>query len=85
MTLWRTRPLDEPRLRRYPRRLLLAVAGAVVFYHLISVAFSYGFTHAARPVVPSPELGAGYEDVTFTTSDGLELSGWYVPSKTAPR
>ena len=81
VTLWRTRRLDERRLRRYPRRFLLALLGVVVFYQLLSVAFSYGFTHAARPVVPSPELGAGYEDVTFTTSDGLELSGWYVPSK----
>jgi uncharacterized protein len=26
-------------------------------------------------------LGAPHEDVAFTTSDGLELRGWYVPSR----
>ena len=34
-----------------------------------------------RGKVPAPHLGAAYEDVTVTTSDGLELAGWYVPSK----
>ena len=27
------------------------------------------------------ELGAPHEDVAFTTSDGLRLEGWYVPSR----
>ena len=31
--------------------------------------------------VPRPELGAAYENVEFTTSDGLKLKGWYIPSK----
>jgi hypothetical protein len=26
--------------------------------------------------VPVAHLGVGHEDVTFKTSDGLELSGW---------
>ena len=34
-----------------------------------------------RQSVPEAKLGAAYEDVSFTTSDGLELHGWYVPSK----
>ena len=34
-----------------------------------------------RQSVPAPKLGAAHEDVTFTTSDGLELDGWYVPSR----
>ena len=38
-------------------------------------------THAARAYVPTPELGTAYEDVSFTTSDGLRLEGWYVPTK----
>jgi len=45
------------------------------------VAVSYIFTHAARAVVPPAKLGAAYENVSFKTSDGLELNGWYVPSK----
>jgi len=32
-------------------------------------------------VVPEDELGVPHEDVTFTTSDGLTLHGWYIPSR----
>jgi fermentation-respiration switch protein FrsA (DUF1100 family) len=42
---------------------------------------SYVFTHTARAFVPDVELGARHENVSFTTSDGLELSGWYIPSE----
>jgi dienelactone hydrolase len=31
--------------------------------------------------VPAANLGARYEQVAFTTSDGLKLKGWYVPSR----
>jgi fermentation-respiration switch protein FrsA (DUF1100 family) len=31
--------------------------------------------------VPTPNLGAAHEDVSFTTSDGLRLEGWFVPSR----
>jgi hypothetical protein len=31
--------------------------------------------------VPPNRLGVAYEDVKFTTSDGLRLKGWYVPSR----
>ncbi len=34
-----------------------------------------------RQGVPEAKLGAAHEDVSFRTSDGLELRGWYVPSK----
>jgi uncharacterized protein len=81
-TLWRKRRLDESRRRRYLRRFLIGIAGFVVFFEVVlSVAFAYVYTHAARPVVPAAALRAPYEEVTFTTSDGLELAGWYIPSK----
>jgi hypothetical protein len=81
-TLWRTRRLDERRRRRYPRRILIGAVGFVVWFEVVlSLAFAYVYTHVARPVVPPAALGVPYEAVTFTTSDGLELSGWYVPSK----
>ena len=38
-------------------------------------------THTARAHVPAPDLGAAHEDVTFETSDGLRLHGWFVPSR----
>jgi dienelactone hydrolase len=34
-----------------------------------------------RAVVPPDRLGVAHEDVTFTTADGLELEGWYIPSR----
>ena len=82
VTLWRSRRLDERMPRRYLRRALIGVgsliAGVVVMFPLVS---SYGYTHIARAVVPKPDLGADFEDVSFTTGDGLELTGWYVPSE----
>jgi dienelactone hydrolase len=42
---------------------------------------SYVVTHSARASVPADQLGVPHEDVSFTTSDGLRLRGWYVPSR----
>ena len=38
-------------------------------------------THFYTAEVPEADLGAAPDDVTFTTSDGLEIEGWYVPSR----
>jgi hypothetical protein len=82
VTLWRSRRLDERRPRRYLRRTLIGFAGALVFVVLVLPALmSYGYTHIGRAVVPDPNLGAPHQDVTLETSDGLQLQGWYVPSK----
>ena len=81
-TLWRTRRRDDSRPRRYLRRLLLLAGAAVVFvFVLFPLSLSYVFTHVARTKVPAANLGARYEEVAFTTSDGLRLKGWYVPSR----
>ena len=81
-TLWRSRRTNDRLVRRYVRRLaktaVAVVAGYIVLFPL---ALSYVFTHSARAVVPPPRLGAAYEKVRFTTSDGLALRGWYVPSR----
>ena len=64
-------------------RAVPVTVGAVarLYVLLAPLYISYVFTHVARGFVPAPELGAPYEEVSFTTSDGLELQGWYVPSK----
>lgn len=81
-TLWRTRRRDDSRPRRYLRRLLLLAGAAVVFvFVLFPLSLSYAFTHVARTKVPAANLGAHYDQVAFTTSDGLKLKGWYVPSR----
>jgi hypothetical protein len=85
-TLWRSRRRDDSLVWRYVRRLLL-VAGVLFLTVavLFPVAIAYAVTHAARSTVPSPDLGARYEDVQFTTSDGLRLEGWYIRSRNALR
>jgi uncharacterized protein len=81
VTLWRTRRTDGRLWRRYTRRALLGVAGVYVGFLLGVMGLGYVTTHVGRAVVPPDRLGVAHEDVTFTTSDGLELEGWYVPSK----
>jgi uncharacterized protein len=82
VTLWRSRRLDKPLWRRYGRRALIVAASLIVVLTVVyPLVYSYGMTHVGRAVVPEPELGADFEDVSFTTDDGLELTGWYVPSR----
>jgi dienelactone hydrolase len=81
VTLWRSRK-GGGLIRRYARRAALAVAFLIgVYFGLFPFAESYVLTHSARAYVPTPRLGAPFEEVSFTTSDGLRLQGWYVPSK----
>jgi uncharacterized protein len=81
VTLWRSRKGGST-LRRYVRRGLLAVGFLLATYLIVyPVSEAYVVTHAARAYVPPAELGVPYEDVQFTTSDGLRLEGWYVPTK----
>jgi uncharacterized protein len=82
ITLWRSRRWEGSRPRRYLRRALIGVAGLLVALAVVAPFLqAYALTHLARAVVPEPDLGgAAYEDVSFETSDGLELAGWYLPS-----
>jgi hypothetical protein len=82
VTLWRSRRLDKPLWRRYGRRALIVVGSLVATMLIVyPLVYSYGITHVGRAVVPEPDLGADFEEVSFTTGDGLELTGWYVPSR----
>jgi uncharacterized protein len=82
VTLWRTRSARGGPAWRYGRRVLLGAAGVVAAYMvLLPVGLAYVTTHVGRAVVPANDLRVASEDVTFTTSDGLKLHGWYVPSR----
>jgi uncharacterized protein len=81
VTLWRTRRTDDRLIWRYPRRALLAVAGLFAAFAVFQVGLAYVTTHTGRAVVPADRLGVPHENVSFTTADGLELQGWYIPSK----
>jgi hypothetical protein len=81
VTLWRTRK-GGSRVRRYARRLLAGLGLAFGLYFVMyPLAESYVITHTGRAFVPTPQLGAAYRNVSFTTGDGLRLEGWYVPSR----
>ena len=82
VTLWQTRRTEGSLWWRYPRRALFGVAGFVVVGAItLPVAIGYVTTHVGRAVVPPNHLGVTYENVSFETGDGLELEGWYIPSK----
>jgi len=82
VTLWKTRRTDDSLRRRYLRRFLLTVAGLLVATQIMfPLVIAQVVTHTLRAHVPTPDLGAAHEDVTFTTSDGLRLQGWFVPSQ----
>ena len=81
-TLWRSRRTDDSRRRRYLGAASFC-AGVVLLVAIVlfPVSIAYVVTHTARAVVPTPNLGAAHEDVSFRTSDGLRLEGWFIPSR----
>jgi uncharacterized protein len=81
-TLWRARRTNEGAVRRSVRGVLVA-AGSLLAGYMLILPFlaAYVLTHTARAYVPTPHLGTAHEEVSFTTSDGLRLHGWYIPSK----
>jgi uncharacterized protein len=79
--LWRTRRTEGSLWWRYPRRALIAGAALVPAFMVVMAGLGYVTTHAGRAVVPADRLGVAHENVSFTTADGLELRGWYVPSR----
>jgi uncharacterized protein len=77
--------------RRAPRRQALGwrlahgagwLAAVPVFALLAVMPFSMGLmaTHAPRWAIQESSLGIPHEEVAIATSDGRDLSAWYVPS-----
>ena len=82
VTLWRSRKPGRSRPRRYLRRGLFGFLGLAFLLEIfVPFGLSYLSTHVHTAEVPEANLGAAYENVTFTTSDGLDIAAWYVPSR----
>ena len=86
IVLWKSRKTSGSRRRRYLRRAGgVGVAGAtaaVVFLFVVfPIGFAYGYTHIGRMSASVDEVGLPHEPVTLRTSDGIDLSAAYVPSK----
>lgn len=69
------------RRRRWAYRVVAVIATLLVAYVFVfPVSVALVVTHKYREPVGEPPSGA-YESVTFDSADGLELSGWYIPSR----
>ena len=80
--LWTSRRRDDHPAWRWSRRLLmLSLVPVVGTYLVLPVGLAWLATHSISHTVPAAHLGAPHEDVTLHTSDGLDLAGWYVPSR----
>jgi hypothetical protein len=78
-TVWRTRCGGG---HRYVRRTLIALGVVVgVYTTLLPVGIALYVTHRPRADVRPADLGAPHRTITVTTADGLDLAGWYVPSR----
>ena len=69
------------RARRWVNRGVGVLAGALVLYAFVfPTSLAIIQTHKYREPIGSPP-SAEYQTVSFASSDGLELSGWYRPSR----
>ena len=72
----------ETAIPRWRWRLAtLPLAAPLLLWVLLPATMVVFVTHAPRYEITAQDLGAEYEEVSFQTSDGLTLRGWYVPSK----
>jgi fermentation-respiration switch protein FrsA (DUF1100 family) len=68
-------------------KLVASVSGLFLFISVSTTAATQILTYLAvhppreRLSQTPGELGVMYEEVTFATSDGLQLSGWFLPSR----
>ena len=84
--LWRSRRTDGSRLRRYARRSAITVGVLLLASQvLFQTAIAYVVTHTARAGVPTPNLGAAYEDVAFVTVTGSSSRAGLCLRRTALR
>jgi uncharacterized protein len=86
VTMWRSRRRGGSRRRRYLLRTLttlvwLALGVVVLQFIVFPVGLAYVYTHTGAAVTTPPSLGVRYEEVTVTTSDSLDLTAFYVPSR----
>jgi acetyl esterase/lipase len=66
--------------RRWAYRVVAVLAGFVLVYAFVyPVSVAIVVTHKHRESVG--DRPSAYQDVSFAAADGLDLSGWYRPSK----
>ena len=73
------RPASQPRLDE--PRLTAIGAVFVAFLFVYPTLLTVDFLAKPRDPIDQTALGLSHERVTFPASDGVRLSGWYVPSR----
>ena len=78
--------LSRPQARSWPRRLgrwALTALVAILMVAFVSLPVAIGVAQTRKPgqTIPEAAFSTAHEQVTVHTRDGLDLAGWYVPSK----
>jgi hypothetical protein len=78
--------LSRPGARSWPRRIgrwALTAVLAVLMAAFVSLPLAIGVAQARKPgqTIPETAFSTAHQQVTLRTRDGLDLAGWYVPSK----
>ena len=78
--------LSRPQARSWPRRLgrwALTALVAILMVAFVSLPVAIGVAQTRKPgqAIPEAAFSTVHEQVTLHTRDGLDLAGWYVPSK----
>jgi dienelactone hydrolase len=69
-------------LERWVRRAIGVLAALLsLMWIVMPVGVALFATGKPRAGVPAGALGIAHENVTFRSTDGLRLAGWYVPSR----
>jgi fermentation-respiration switch protein FrsA (DUF1100 family) len=72
------------------RLVIFFIAFIITFVIILMLWFSrlqaLALVHPGRnlPAVTAAEMGLPSQDVTFTTTDGIDISGWYIPPCQTP-
>jgi hypothetical protein len=70
------------RRRAWANRVLVAFGSLVVaFFVVLPALVTVDFLAKPRQAVHDSSLGVAHESVRFAASDGVDLSGWYIPSR----
>jgi hypothetical protein len=70
------------RRRAWTNRLLAVVAAVLVgFFVIFPTLYAVDLLAKPRAPIDQAALGLPHQRITFPASDGVRLSGWYVPSR----
>lgn len=81
-TLWGGRSQAGSVRRRVGRRVAIGLAVLVAAFELVvPLVVALFYSNKPRNEVERIDFGPAYREVTLRTADGLDLGGWYVPSR----